>query len=60
MVSDAETLAAGCIAITRTQPDTNLGPVSGAMGYGVPGGVGAQVARPDRAVFVWVGDGGFR
>lgn len=42
-----------------TQPDTNLGPVSGAMGYGVPGGVGAQVARPDRAVFVWVGDGGF-
>ena len=39
--------------------DTSLGPVSGAMGYGVPGGIGAQVARPDRAVFVWVGDGGF-
>ncbi|MEM7403787.1 MAG: thiamine pyrophosphate-dependent enzyme [Pseudomonadota bacterium] len=42
-----------------TRPDTALGPVSGAMGYGVPGGVGAQVARPDTPVFVWVGDGGF-
>lgn len=41
------------------QPYCNLGPVSGAMGYGVPGAIGAQVAAPDRMVFSWVGDGGF-
>ena len=29
------------------------------MGYGVPGGIGAQIAKPDSTVFVWVGDGGF-
>ena len=29
------------------------------MGYGVPGGLGAAIADPDRPVFVWVGDGGF-
>jgi acetolactate synthase-1/2/3 large subunit len=39
--------------------DTNLGPISGAMGYGLPGALGAQVAAPDRMVFCWVGDGGF-
>lgn len=38
---------------------TNAAPVSGAMGYGVPGAIGAQVAAPDRMVFCWVGDGGF-
>ncbi|MGK0172937.1 MAG: acetolactate synthase-1/2/3 large subunit [Gammaproteobacteria bacterium] len=42
-----------------TMPDTSLAPVSGAMGYGVPGGIGAAVATPHRQVFVWVGDGGF-
>ena len=36
-----------------------LGPVSGAMGYGVPGAIGAAVAAPERPVFAWVGDGGF-
>lgn len=41
------------------QPYCNLGPVSGAMGYGVPGAIGAQVADPNRMVFSWVGDGGF-
>jgi acetolactate synthase-1/2/3 large subunit len=40
-------------------PDTSLGPVSGAMGYGVPGGIGAAVAQPGRTAVVWVGDGGF-
>lgn len=40
-------------------PDTNFGPVSGAMGYGVPGALGAAVAAPDQPVFAWVGDGGF-
>ena len=41
------------------QPDIEASPVSGAMGYGVPGGIGAQIAKPDTTVFVWVGDGGF-
>ena len=41
------------------QPDIEASPVSGAMGYGVPGGIGAQIAKPDKTVFVWVGDGGF-
>lgn len=41
------------------QPYCNLGPVSGAMGYGVPGAIGAQLAAPNRMVFSWVGDGGF-
>ena len=41
------------------QPYCNVGPVSGAMGYGVPGAIGAQLAAPDRMVFSWVGDGGF-
>ena len=40
-------------------PATTLGPVSGAMGYGVPAGLGAAVADPNRPVFTWVGDGGF-
>jgi acetolactate synthase-1/2/3 large subunit len=44
-----------------TQPDTCLGPVSGAMGYGVPAGVGAAtaLAGTGRRAFVFVGDGGF-
>ncbi len=29
------------------------------MGYGIPGGLGAQIAQPEATVFVWVGDGGF-
>ncbi|MGI9335251.1 MAG: thiamine pyrophosphate-binding protein [Gammaproteobacteria bacterium] len=43
----------------HTLPDTSLGPVSGAMGYGLPGGIGASIAHGSRPVFVWVGDGGF-
>jgi acetolactate synthase-1/2/3 large subunit len=40
-------------------PFSNFGPISGAMGYGVPGAIGAAVADPDRPVFAWCGDGGF-
>jgi len=36
-----------------------IGPTNGAMGYGVPGGVAAKVAFPNRQVVVCVGDGGF-
>jgi len=36
-----------------------IGPTNGAMGFGVPGGVAAKTAYPDRQVVVFVGDGGF-
>ena len=32
----------------------------GAMGFGLPAAIGAQVARPDKLVFAVVGDGGFQ
>ncbi len=35
-----------------------LGPTNGAMGYGVPAGIGAAVACPGRQVITFVGDGG--
>ena len=35
-----------------------IGPTNGAMGYGVPAGIGAAVAYPGRQVVVFVGDGG--
>ncbi|WP_085506121.1 thiamine pyrophosphate-dependent enzyme [Thalassobacillus devorans] len=35
------------------------GPTSGAMGYGLPAGVGAKMASPERPVIVFAGDGGF-
>jgi acetolactate synthase-1/2/3 large subunit len=60
MVSDAGTFGRWISRYYRFNlPDTDLAPVSGSMGYGVPGGLGAQVANPDAPVFVWVGDGGF-
>ena len=60
MVSDAGTFGRWITRYYRFNlPNTELSPVSGAMGYGVPGGIGAQIARPEATVFVWVGDGGF-
>ena len=41
------------------KPHTKAGPMSGAMGYSVPGAVGACLARPDHEVVAFVGDGGF-
>ncbi|MQA85944.1 MAG: thiamine pyrophosphate-binding protein [Streptosporangiales bacterium] len=40
-------------------PRSQAAPTSGAMGYAVPGAVGAQLAAPDRRVAALVGDGGF-
>jgi len=40
-------------------PRRYAGPVSGAMGYAVPGAMGAALAHPDAPVIVFVGDGGF-
>ena len=38
---------------------TQLGPTSGAMGYGVPAGVAAKLVYPDRPVIAFAGDGDF-
>jgi acetolactate synthase-1/2/3 large subunit len=38
---------------------TQLGPTSGAMGYGVPSGVAAKLVHPDRPVIAFAGDGDF-
>lgn len=35
-----------------------LGPVNGAMGYGLPGAIGASVARPESSIWAICGDGG--
>lgn len=41
------------------QPATQAAPISGAMGYAVPGAIGAALARPERPVIAVAGDGGF-
>jgi acetolactate synthase-1/2/3 large subunit len=41
------------------RPRTYAGPVSGAMGYGVPGAMGAALARPRVPIVAFVGDGSF-
>jgi acetolactate synthase I/II/III large subunit len=38
---------------------TQLGPTSGSMGYGVPAGVAAALAHPERTVLSFSGDGCF-
>jgi acetolactate synthase I/II/III large subunit len=39
---------------------TQLGPQSGAMGYGVPAALAAQILHPDRVVVAFAGDGDFQ
>jgi acetolactate synthase I/II/III large subunit len=41
------------------RPGRQLGPTSGAMGYGVPAAIAAKLACPNRIVVGFVGDGGF-
>jgi acetolactate synthase-1/2/3 large subunit len=41
------------------RPGRQLGPTSGAMGYGVPAAVAAKLAHPERIVVGFCGDGGF-
>jgi len=41
------------------RPGRQLGPTSGAMGYGVPAAVAATLVHPDRLVVGFAGDGGF-
>lgn len=42
-----------------TRPRTQVGPISGAMGYAVPASVAASLAAPTRTVLGLAGDGGF-
>jgi acetolactate synthase-1/2/3 large subunit len=42
-----------------SHPRTQVGPTSGAMGYGVPGGIGAKLADAASEVVALAGDGGF-
>jgi len=41
------------------RPGRQLGPTSGAMGYGVPAAVAASLVHPDRLTVGFCGDGGF-
>jgi acetolactate synthase I/II/III large subunit len=41
------------------RPGRQLGPTSGAMGYGVPAAVAAKLVHPERLVVGCCGDGGF-
>ena len=38
---------------------TQLAPTSGAMGYGFPAAIAAQIVHPERTVVCFAGDGGF-
>jgi acetolactate synthase-1/2/3 large subunit len=38
---------------------SQLAPTSGAMGYGVPAAIAAKIARPERTVICFAGDGDF-
>ncbi len=42
-----------------TSYPSQLAPTSGAMGYGVPAGIGAKIAEPNRTVVTFAGDGCF-
>lgn len=44
---------------TFTQPHTQLAPIVGSMGYGVPAAVAAQAVHRDRTVVAFAGDGCF-
>jgi len=59
VVSDAGNFAHGLL--TRFRFDRSrvyLGPVNGAMGYGLPASIGAKLAAPVRPVLCLAGDGG--
>src|SRR5579863_9394033 len=45
--------------LSYRRPGRQLGPTSGAMGYGVPAAIAAKLARPESIVVGFVGDGGF-
>lgn len=60
LANDAGNFSVFCHRYWRfDHPSTQLGPVSGAMGYGVPAAIGAALAVPGRPVVALAGDGGF-
>lgn len=59
IVSDAGDFAHALLRHFRfDRARTFLGPLNGAMGYGLPAAIGARLADPDRPVFCIAGDGG--
>lgn len=59
LVSDAGNFAQWLLRFVQFGQDrVFLAPTNGAMGYGLPGGVGASLAMPDRPVWSVAGDGG--
>ena len=60
LANDAGNFSIFCHRYWRfDHPATQLGPTSGAMGYGVPAAIGAALAAPGRPVVALCGDGGF-
>jgi acetolactate synthase-1/2/3 large subunit len=60
IVSDAGNFAQWLLRhIKFDQHRVFLGALNGAMGYGLPGGIGAGIAMPERPCWVLAGDGGF-
>ncbi|HEY5340553.1 MAG TPA: thiamine pyrophosphate-dependent enzyme, partial [Candidatus Aquilonibacter sp.] len=43
-----------------TRPGTQLAPLSGSMGYGLPAAIAAKLLHPDRVVVAFAGDGDFQ
>jgi acetolactate synthase I/II/III large subunit len=44
--------------VDLTGPGQGYIRAAGSLGWGLPAALGAQVARPDRSVILWTGDGG--
>lgn len=60
ILTDAGSFSRWIHRYTRSRgPRSTAGPMSGAMGYAVPGAIGAHLARPEAAIIAYVGDGGF-
>lgn len=57
--SDAGNFAQWLLRHLRFGGRKFVGPVNGAMGYGLPGAVGVKLADPSRPVWCIAGDGGF-
>jgi acetolactate synthase-1/2/3 large subunit len=60
LANDAGNFSIFCHRYWRfDHPASQLGPTSGAMGYGVPAAIGAALAAPGRRAVALCGDGGF-
>lgn len=60
IVTDAGSLVAWVNRYyTFKRPGTLLAPAGGAMGFGLPAAIGAQIAHPGRNVIAIIGDGAF-